>query len=167
MGRTANGRIEILIEGDAVLKHVDLKHGDWVKYPLHFARVTFDVVIADCPSWVIAHHLGNDARIIDSKYFDSWNHQSTGRLSLADSKSIPSVFYNLVSLHRHQSTVTTLLFQFKGKYFETQDINRMVNHTSTTSFVCEIVLSRGKPILTDLMGSMHPSTFEDVLIHPS
>ena len=41
---------------------------------------------------------------------------------------------------------------------------RFVNHGCSTSCICERVFSRGKLILTDLRGSMDPSTFEDVLV---
>ena len=41
---------------------------------------------------------------------------------------------------------------------------RSVNHVPSTSCICERVFSRGKLVLTDLRGSMDPSSFEDVLI---
>ena len=41
---------------------------------------------------------------------------------------------------------------------------RSVNHVCSTSCICERVFSRGKLVLTDLRGSMDPSTFEDVLV---
>ena len=41
---------------------------------------------------------------------------------------------------------------------------RPINHVSPMSCICERVFSKGQLILTDLRGSMDPSTFEDLLI---
>ena len=75
--------LDILIELD-----VDLKHGGWLKYPLHFARVTFDVVMADYPS--LAHHFCKDTRIVENKYFDNWSHKNyrKGQLNSLENNSL-------------------------------------------------------------------------------
>ena len=62
--------------------------------------------------------------------------------------------------------MTILVYQFKGKDIRAYNESnyRLVNHNSVISSVCEIVLSKEKPILTDLMGSTHSSSFEDVYL---
>ena len=173
---TTAAEIDLLKELSIVLMHckdvsVFLQHEDPLKCPLHLARATFDALIADYPS--LAHHLGKDASIVHSKHFES----GVIKLQKGEEKQLSRLEKDALSVFKVDVTSTTSasddihpLNSYVDKVIHNQPKQlktsnyRSVNHVCSTSCICERVFSRGKLVLTDLRGSMDPSTFEDVLV---
>ena len=166
--------LDLLKELSDVLKHckdvsVFLQHEDPLKCPLHLARAAFDSLIADYPA--LAHHLSKDADIVHNKHFES----GITKLQRGDEKQLNkhekealAVFKNDVSesVSAESGEVNSYIDKVISRQPKVQKTSnyRPVNHVSPTSCICERVFSKGQLILTDLRGSMDPSTFEDLLI---
>ena len=168
--------LDLLKELSAILKHckdvsVFLQHEDPLKCPLHLARATFDALIADYPS--LAHHLSKDASIVHNKYFES----GVIKLQRGEERQLNRLEKEALSVFKVDVTTTSSfnddvhpLSSYVDRVIHNQpkaqksSNYRSVNHVSSTSCICERVFSRGKLVLTDLRGSMDPSTFEDVMI---
>ena len=82
-----------------------------MKYPLHFARVTFDVVMADYPS--LAHHFCKDTRIVENKYFDNWSHKNyrKGQLSSLEKDSLSVLNVGVITALSINSDYTRIPIQ--------------------------------------------------------
>ena len=148
-----------------------LQHQDPLKCPLHLARATFDALISDYPS--LNHHLSKDASIVHNKYFES----GVIKLQRGEERQLNRIEKEALSVFKVDVTTTSsvndnvnTLNSYVDRVIHNQpkvqksSNYRSVNHVSSTSCICERVFSRGKLVLTDLRGSLDPSTFEDVMI---
>ena len=114
-----------------------------------------------------------DASIVHNKYFES----GVIKLQRGEERQLNRLEKEALSVFKVDVTTTSSfnddvhpLSSYVDRVIHNQpkaqksSNYRSVNHVSSTSCICERVFSRGKLVLTDLRGSMDPSTFEDVMI---